>query len=72
MEVDRKKMNKICVICNKQLDPKCAWSSCSMANGLHVAKPTSTYLDDARRSPEYDGKFYPQWKQEIDQFTGRH
>jgi hypothetical protein len=71
MEVNRKEMNKICVICNKQLNPKCTWSACSLANKLHVAKPTST-LDNAKRSPEYDGKFYPQWKQEIDQFTGRH
>jgi len=64
-------MNKICVICNKQLDPKCTWSACSLANKLHIAKTTSI-LDNARRSPEYDHKFKPQWQQEIEKYPGRH
>ena len=65
-------MKETCVICNKPIDPHCQWSACVLANKMKSApKVTSTY-DDVKKSPDYDGKFYPEWQQEIDQFTGRH
>lgn len=62
-------MERTCVICNKPIDPQCQWSACVLANKIKTAKLT---MDNVRNNPEYDGKFYPEWQQEIDQFTGRH
>jgi hypothetical protein len=59
-------MSNICVICNKQFDPRCDWSSCSIANKIKLTS------DTVRSNPEYDHKFKPQWQQEIEKYPGRH
>jgi len=60
-------MSNICVICNRPINDKCTWSTCVLANKISTHRTIQSTID-----VQYDSKFNPEWKQEIEKYTGRH
>ena len=60
-------MSNTCVICKKPIDDKCTWSACVLANKLSTRRTVQSTI-----VVQYDSKFNPEWKQEIEKYPGRH